>query len=94
MCSKIIQPTITPSTHIQCISNCFTLQPLLVKHTWYIAYQQDSDTKLFIDHLSINVPLSQSTILKLPTAYRTALSRNQLGLLGGHLIYYEQISFA
>ena len=79
--SDIIPPAIPPPTHIQCISNFFTLQPLPVNDTSHIAYQQDSDTKLFIDHFSINAPLDQSTILTLLVAYHTALSRNQRWLL-------------
>ena len=64
------------------------------KHTWHTAYQQDSDTKNFIDHFTLNAPLDQSTILNFPEVYRTARSRNQLGLLEGRLVYYEQLSFA
>ena len=48
----------------------------------------------FIDYFSVNPPLDQSMICTLPTAYRTAFSRNQLELLEGRLVYYEQISFA
>ena len=92
--SNIISPAIPPSTHIQCISNFFTLQPLPAEHIWYTAYQQDFDTKLFIDYFTINAPLDQSTILNLLEAYRTALSRNQLGHLEGRLVYYEQLYFA
>ena len=92
--SNIIPPTIPPPHHIQSISNCFILQPLTAKHTWQTAYQEDSDTKIFYDHFTLNAPLNQSTILNLPEAYRTALSCNQLGLLEGRLVYYEQLSFA
>ena len=92
--SNIIPPFIPPPTHMQCISNCFILKPLLAKYTWNKAYQQDSDTNIFIDHLSVNAPLDQSTILTLPVACRTALFRNQLGILEGRLVYYEYISFA
>ena len=63
------------------------------KNTWETAYQQDSDTKNVFDHFTLNDPLDQSTILNLPVAYRTALYRNQLGLLEGRLVYYEQLSF-
>ena len=90
----IIPPAIPPPIHIQCISNCFTLQPLPAKHTWHTAYQQDSDTKFFIDHCTLNAPLDQSTILNFQAAYRIARSRSQLGLLEGRLVYYEQLSFA
>ena len=91
--SNIIPPVTPLPNHIQCISNCFTLQPLLEQHTWYTAYQQDSDTKLFIDHFSINDLLDQFTILFLPKAYYTALFRNKLRLLEDRLVYYEYISF-
>ena len=60
--SNIIPPEIPPPTNIQCISNCFTLQPLPAKHTWHTAYQKDSDTKKIIDHFTLNAPLDQSTI--------------------------------
>ena len=87
--SNIIPPAIPPSTHIQCLSNCFTLQTMPAKYTWYTAYQQDSDTKIFIDHFSVNTSFDQSTILTLQLAYRAALSRNQLGILEDRLVYYE-----
>ena len=45
--SNIIPLTIPPPPHIQCISNWFTLQPLPAKHTWHIAYQQDSSQLMF-----------------------------------------------
>ena len=75
-------------------SNCFTLHPLPAKHNWDEVYQNDSDTKLFLDHLSINAPLDQSTICTLPAAYRTVIARNQIGLLSDRLVYYERITFA
>jgi len=46
---------------------------------------------VFIDRLSINVPLHEPTILKLLLAYRSAIVRNLLGLLEGRLVYYEPI---
>ena len=46
---------------------------------------------MFIDRLSINVPLHEPTILKLLLAYRSAIVRNLLGLLEGRLVYYEPI---
>ena len=60
---NIIQPAIPPPTHIQCISNCFTLQPLPAKHTWHTAYQQDSDTKFssIISHLMLYLINRQSS---------------------------------
>ena len=91
---NIIPPAIPPPPHVQCVSNYFTLQPLSAKHTCYTAYQQDSDMKIAIDRFTLNVQLDQSTILNLPAAYRTYLLCNQLGLLEGCLVYYEQLSFA
>ena len=58
------------------------------------SYQQNSETKRFLDHLSINAPLDQSNIRKLPAVYRTAIAWNQIGLLSGRLVNYAQISFA
>ena len=58
------------------------------------AYQQDSETKLLMNYLSITTPLDQSTIRTLPAVYRTAITRNQIGLLSGRLVYYEHIFFA
>ena len=49
---------------------------------------------MFINNFSVHILLDQATILTLPVAYRTALSRNQLGLLEGRLVYYEHISLA
>ena len=92
--SDVVPPAIPPPTHLQCLSNCFTLQPIPARHNWDEAYQQDAETKIFLDHLLINAPLDQSTIRTLPAAYRTAIARNQIGLLSGRLVYYEQISFA
>ena len=79
---------------LQCIINFFTLQPLPAQHNWIEAYQQDSETKLFLHHFSINNPLDQSTIRSLPAAYRTTISQNQIGLLRSRFVYYEHISFA
>ena len=92
--SDAVPPAIPPPTHFQCISNCFTLQPLPAQHNWEEAYQNNSEMKLFLDHLSINAPLDQSTIRTLPAACRTTIARNQIGLLSGRLVYYEHISFA
>ena len=91
--TDIIQPAILPPAHIQCISNYFTLQLLPAKHTWHTAHQQDSNKKHSINHFSINASLDQFTIFKLPAAYHTVLSRNQLVILEGRLVYYKQISF-
>ena len=74
--SNIIPPEIIPPPHVQCISNCFTLQPLPDKYTLYTAYQQDSNTNIFIDRLIFSAPLDQFTILSLPVAYRIALYRD------------------
>ena len=92
--SDAVPTTIHPPPHLQYISNCFTLQPLPARHNWDEAYQQDAKTKTFLDHLSINTPLDQSTIRSLPIAYRTDIAQNQIGLLSGRLVYYNQISFA
>ena len=46
---------------------------------------------MVIDFLSINDPLDEPTIINLPAAYCTAISRNLLGLLEGRLVYYEPI---
>ena len=92
--SDAVPPAISPPTHLQCISNCFTLQLLPAQHNWDEAYQQDAETKIFLDHLSINAPLDQSSIRTLPAAYRTAIARNQIELLSGRLVYYEKNSFA
>ena len=47
---------------------------------------------MFIDCLSISTPLDKKTILHLQAAYRTAITRNLLGLLEGRLAYYEPIT--
>ena len=64
------------------------------KTTWHTAYQLNFNTKISTNHYTLNNPLDQSTIPNLSVAYRTALSRNQLGLLEGRLVYYEKLSFA
>ena len=64
------------------------------KSNWDKAYQQDPETKLIIDHLSISSPLDQTTILRIRTGYRTTIACNQIWFLDGRLIYYEYISFA
>ena len=92
--SGVVPSAIPPPVHLQCISNFYTLQPLPAQHNWDEAYQNDSETKLFLDHLSINAPLDQSTIRTLTAAYRTTIARNQIGLLSGRLVYYEHITFA
>ena len=46
---------------------------------------------MLIENFSINAPLDEPTILKLPVAYRTAIDRNRLGLLEDRLVYYEPI---
>ena len=44
-----------------------------------------------IDRLSINAPLDDPTIFNILVTYRTAITRNILGLLEGRLVYYEPI---
>ena len=46
---------------------------------------------MLIDCLSINSPLDQPTILQLPAAYRSAISRNLLGLPEGGLVQYGPV---
>ena len=74
--SDVVPPAIPPSSSIQCISNFFTLQPVPDKINWDNAYQQDSETKLILDHLSVNAPFGQTTIVNLQAVYRTAIARN------------------
>ena len=57
-------------------------------------YQTDSDTNVLIDCLSNQIPLDEPFILKFPAVYRTAIARNQSGLLEDRLVYYDQIIFA
>ena len=63
-----VPPAIPLSTHIQYIRIVFTLQPLPTTHNWEESYQQNSEKKRFLDHMSINTPLNQSIIRKLPAA--------------------------
>ena len=44
---------------------------------------------MLIYRFSIKAPLDESTILKLPVTYRTAIDRNLLGLVKGGHMYYE-----
>ena len=46
---------------------------------------------MLINRLSINSPLDQPTVLQLSAAYRSVITRNLLGLLEGHLVYYDPI---
>ena len=95
-----IVPPIIPSSiqtkcvrvNTQCISHCFTLQPLPAIYQWTRAYNDGPHTKVFLDRLSISSPLDKPTILHLPAAYRTAIARNLLGILEGRLVYYEQVA--
>ena len=57
------------------------------ENNWDESYQQNSDTKLLIVRLSLNNPLDQSTILKLPAVYRRSTTRNQIELPEGQLVY-------
>ena len=59
------------------LSLCLLTSNAFAKDKWEEAYKQDSETKLFLDHLSINAPLDQSTIRTFPAAYRTYIARNQ-----------------
>ena len=97
--SHIVSPIIPSSiqtkcvrVNTQCISHCFTLQPLPYIDQWTRAYNDDSHTKVFLDRLSISSPLDKPTILHLPEAYRTTIARNLLGILEGRLVYYEKVS--
>ena len=92
--SDVVPPAIPPPSSIQCISNCFILQPVPDKSNWDNAYQQNLETKLILDHLSVNAPFDQTTIVNLPVAYRTAIARNQITFLGGRLVYYEAMFYA
>ena len=58
---------------------------------WDCAYQTDPDTKMLIERLSIKSPLDERTILKLPVACRTPITRGLLGLVEDRLVYYELI---
>ena len=58
---------------------------------WKQAYHDDPDTRVLIDCLSINYPLDQPTILRLPAAYRSVITRNLLGLLWDRLVYYDPV---
>ena len=91
-----IVPPIIPSSRVstQCISHCFTLQPLPASDQWTRAYNDDPHTKVLIDCLSISTPLDKKKNFHLPAAYRTAIARNLLGLLEGRLVYYEPIATA
>ena len=94
-----IFPPIIPSSYrtryasinTQCISHCLTLQPVPAITRWKQAYHDDPDTRVLIDRLSINSPLDQPTVLQLPAAYRSVITRNLLGLLEGRLVYYYPI---
>ena len=95
-----VVPPIIPSSiqtkyvrvNTQCISHCFTLQPLPATDQWTCAYNNDPHTKVLLDRLSISTPLDKPTILHLPTAYRTAIVRDFLGILEGRLVYYEKVA--
>ena len=76
----------------QCISHCFTLQPLPISDQWTSAYNKDSHTKVLLDHLSVSAPLDKPTILHLPAAYRTAIARDLLCILEDRLVYYGPIA--
>ena len=65
-----------------------------MQHNWEEVYQKYFEIKLFLDHLSINAPLDQSTIRTLPAAYCTVIARNQIRILSDRLVYYEHISIA
>ena len=89
-----VVPPIIPFSRVstQCISHCFTLQPLLASNQWARAYNDDLHTKVLIDCLYISTPLDKEKNLHLPAAYRTDIARNLLGLLEGRLVYYEPIA--
>ena len=46
---------------------------------------------MLIERLSIKSPLDERTILKLPVACRTPITRGLLGLVEDRLVYYELI---
>ena len=64
------------------------------QHQWNKAYQVEDDTKYLVDRLLIDSPFDEPTTTKLPTAYRSTIARNLIGLLEGSLIYYEIIPIA
>ena len=92
-------PSIIPSSdntgyaniYTQCVSHCFTLQPMSAITRWKQAYHYDPDTRVLIDRLSINSPLDQHTILQFPAVYRSVIVRNLLWLLEGRLVYYNPV---
>ena len=89
---RIVSPAIPSYLAHQCVSNCFTLQPLPVKDQWDCAYQVDPDNKVLIERLSINDPTDEPTILKLLAVYCITITRKLLGLLECRLMYYEAIT--
>ena len=54
------------------------MQPLPDKSNWDETYRQDPETKLIINHLPINAPFDQATVLNLRSEYRTTIDRNQI----------------
>ena len=47
---------------------------------------------MLVDLFSVNAPLDELTILKLPTSYHTTIACNLLGLLKSRLVQYAPIS--
>ena len=80
------------SVNTQCISNCFTIQQMPASDKWARAYNDDSATKVLLDRLSVSAPLDTLTSFHLPTAYRTVIARNLLGIIEDMLVYYEPIA--
>ena len=80
------------SVNTQCIINCFSLQPMPASDQWVCAYNDDPVTKVLLDRLSVSAPLDTLTNFHLPTAYRTVITRNLLGIIEDMLVYYEPIA--
>ena len=55
-------------------------------------YHDEPHTRVLIDRLSINSPLDEPTIVRLPAPYRSDIAQNLLGLLEDRLVYYESCS--
>ena len=47
---------------------------------------------MLINRLSVSIPLNKPSILHLPAANRTAITRNLLDILEDRLVYYEKVA--
>ena len=53
-------------------------------------YDADEDTSIIMQHLLYHRPFEKVTLSSLLAQHRSAIANNKLGIIEGHLVFYER----